>query len=143
MIIKLKRSYPKLNEDGTRKLDKSGQAIIVFVYSVIGTDDELKEYEEIQTLAGVKTIKDSSGYLWFTTQPVGVKGRLKVSVNAEKGTKKLYADTTAIDLANSLVKQYGQLGMAMAKDILDKGFVADEQSAELPEKEDKSVESLD
>lgn len=124
MVISLKRSYPKL-ENGVRKLDSKGNPIIVFVYQVTGTDEELKRYEQIQLKNEVKTIKDDSGYLYFTTNPVGMKGVLKVSTN-----NKLFVDTTAIDLANAVAKNYGAVGRMIAKDILEKGVVTDETVAD-------------
>lgn len=133
MVITLLRSYPKL-EDGKRKLDNAGNPIIVFVYRVNGTKEELKEYERIQTDSGVNTIKDEHGYLWFTTNPVGVKGRLCISPN-----DKLYADTTALDLASAMSKRYpGALGVALAREIINEGFVASDTPAE----EEKPIDNL-
>jgi hypothetical protein len=132
MVIRLKRSYPSLHKDGEnkgqRKFDKNHQPITVFVYQVTGTDEELKKYEEIQIKAGVKTVKDQSGYLWFTTVPVGVTGKLNISTNG-----KIFADTTAMDLASQMIKQYGELGRIMAKDIMDKGFIPDDEPIEMKE----------
>jgi len=117
MIIDLLRSYPKL-EDGHIKLDRNHEPIIVFVYAVKGTPKELDEYESIQKAEGVKTIVDEDGtYLWFTTRPVGVKGKLVIS---PKG--KIFADTTALDLANAMIRQHGALGRILAPDILAEGF---------------------
>lgn len=117
MKITLLRSYPKL-EDGRIKLDHNHEPIIVFVYAVTGTPKELAEYESIQKADGVNTIVDEDGtYLWFTTRPVGAVGKLAIS---PKG--KIFADTTALDLANAMIRQHGALGQILAKDILAQGF---------------------
>jgi len=119
MNIVLKRSYPKLDK-GVRKTDSQGNPITVFVYTVTGTKAELARYAEIMS-AEEHTYKDDDGsYLWFTTNPVGVKGKLCISTNG-----KVFADTTAIDLASALIKQYGQVGRDMARDILKQGFTAE------------------
>ncbi len=115
MNILLLNSYPKL-EDGHVKLDRQGVPITVFRYQVTGTATELAEYERVQKLnPKIKTIKDEDGqYLWFTTRPVGRTGKLMISAN-----DKIYADTTQLDLASAMIKQYGLLGQMLAKDALN------------------------
>lgn len=131
MFIKLLRSYPKLS-DGHQKLDAKGNPVIVFVYRVTGSKEELAEYERIQN-EGEHTCKDDGGYLWFTTRPVGLKGRLCISQN-----DKIYADTTAMDLAGSLIKQYpGQLGSMLAKEVLAEGHVAEIATEPVEQPDDK------
>jgi hypothetical protein len=139
MVITLINSYPKLNEEGKRKLDSKGEPITVFKYRVKGKPEDLEKYEEIMT-AGKHTCKDSIGLLWFTTQPVGEKGKLCISTNG-----KIYADTTANDLASSLIKQYpGQLGLMLAKDVLLKGFVSTEETEQPQEQPSgKGIDDLD
>lgn len=117
MNIHLLRSYPKL-EKGHRKLDSKGIPITVFVYQVTGTKAELEAYEKAQLASEVKTIKDDDGqYLFFTTRPTGEKGTLLISPNG-----KVFVDTTAIDLAVAMERQYGSVGRAIARDIAGRGF---------------------
>lgn len=123
MFIKLLRSYPKL-EDGKQKMDSKGDPIIVFVYKVTGTKSDLEKYEQIQSV-GDHTCKDdkTGDYLWFTTRPVGLKGVLMISTN-----DKIYADSTATDLAGAMLKQYpGKLGEMLAKEILGTGHVLESE----------------
>lgn len=128
MFLTLKRSYPKLNEDKTRKLDSRGKGITVFVYEVTGKKEELTKYGEIME-AEKHTWKDEDGtVLWFTVRPIGMSGKLCISTN-----NKIYADTTAMDLANSMIEQYGHVGQILAKDILKNGFVSDRVSDPVPD----------
>lgn len=132
--IKLIRSYPKL-EDGQRKLDKDGNAIIVFVYKVTGSKDLIERYKSIQEANDVKTVVDeqTGDVLYFTTNPCGVTGRLGMSVN-----DKIFVDTTSMDLANSLIKNHGYAGQLMAKDILKTDLNVEVTDPEqIPEGDDK------
>lgn len=112
--IKLKRSYPKL-ENGERKLDSKGLAIIVFVYVVTGAKDLLDRYRKIQESNDVNTIVDevTGETLYFTTNPCGLTGKLGISIN-----DKIFVDTTSMDLANALIKNHGYAGQLMARDIV-------------------------
>ncbi len=119
MHLKLMRSYPKL-EDGKQKLDSKGQPIIVFAYRVTGTKAELSEFEAIQK-KGDHNCKDENGYYYCTTRPVGLKGTLSISTNG-----KLFTDTTNLDLAAAMIKNYGAVGHIMAKDLIANGLDSDE-----------------
>ncbi len=131
MKIKLDHSYPKL-ENGQRKLDIKGDPITVFVYRIVKyTKEELDRYLKIQEANEVKTVKDEKGYIWFTPNPVGVEGELKISTN-----DKIYPDTTNLDLANAMIKNHGRAGLAMAQSILNTPIESVEETAADPSKID-------
>ncbi len=120
MLVKLVKSYPDRNEDGTAKLNsKTGRPRMNFMYTVHGTKQELAEYKAAQ--GGDLPEGENNHYredekgtaLWFTQRPIGMTGQVKISQNG-----KVFADTTDIDLAASLIDNYGSVGMLMAKDIL-------------------------
>ena len=114
MKIQLSHSYPKL-VDGKLKLDQSGDPIICFFYRVTGTKEELAQYEELRTADG-HNCKDTNGYYYVSTNPVGTYAELRISTNG-----KIYVDTTNLDLAKALVKKHGAVGQMMARDILNHG----------------------
>jgi hypothetical protein len=129
MFINLIRTYPLLDENNTKKLDKNGDPVTMSVYHVTGNDEDLERYHAIQRKKGLKetSIMDSRGRtLWFTQWSVGVRGQLRISIN-----DKIHPDTTAIDTASSLIKQYGKLGEMMAKELLANGFVSEDEIPEL------------
>lgn len=114
MKITYDHSYPKTNEDGTRKLDKYNQPIIVFVYRITQySKEEIERYEAIQKANGAKTVKDEKGYLYFTVNGCGNEGELKISTN-----DKIFVDTSIIDMANSMIKNHGRAGLAVAQAML-------------------------
>lgn len=136
MIIKYISSYPKL-VDGKIKLDKNGIPITVFKYRVTGDPSELSQYDKIQSSKELKTIKDDKGYLWFSPLYVGETATLSISVN-----DKIYADTSLIDAAKSLIQQHGRLGEILAADLLKNGFSKSREDNHVShEKEHDSVES--
>ena len=113
MRIKLSHSYPKLTEDKKLKLDQSGDPIICFFYRVTGTKEELEQYEEVRSAEG-HNCKDSDGFYYVTTTPVGTSADLRISTNG-----KVYVDTTVLDLCKILVKKHGAVGQMMARDLMN------------------------
>jgi len=117
MNLSYRRSYPKLTPDGKLKLDKKGKSITVYVYGVTGKPEDIAKYGAIMD-AGAHNWKDPDGtVVHFTTRPAGINCQLMISIN-----DKLYIDTSAIDMANALIEQYGEVGKIMAAEILKNGF---------------------
>lgn len=136
MKITFISSYPKLIEGGdgkkTKKLDGNGNPVNVFKYRLTGTEAELAKYRKAMEDSKIPVTKDDKGYLWFSPVFVGETGLLKISTNG-----KVFADTSLMDVAQSLAEQHGKLGIEMAKDLLKNGFskVREEDSpVEEPEK---------
>lgn len=121
MRIKLVKSYPNRNADGTAKVNKqTGRNAMTFMYTVHGSKEELESYKEAQ--GGNEPEGDDNHYredesgtpLYFTQRPVGKTGEIKIS---NKGS--VFIDTTDLDLATSMIENYGSAGVLMAKDILN------------------------
>lgn len=111
MLVKLLGSFPKLNEDKTVKLNKHGKKIIVFKYSVHGTKEELERYKQIQ--GDKHRLMDDGTPMWFTTICIGETGQIGISTN-----DKIYPDTTKLDMAQSMIENFGHAGMIMAQQTL-------------------------
>lgn len=90
-------------------VDKNGKGIVMFRYTVSGSDEQLEAFKAAQ--GEFFRAGDDGQPLFFTPNYIGETGSLGITA---KG--KIYADTAAIDKAVSLINRYpGQLGQEIAK----------------------------
>lgn len=100
MKITYKRSYKKLN--------RKSEPIVVFVYEVSGTDEQLERYKELSG-EHYRESEDKKP-VYFSTRYLGETGKILITTN-----DKIVADTSEFDKAVSIVSQYGgNLGNALA-----------------------------
>lgn len=128
MYVILINSYPKLGEDGKIKLNSKNEPIIVFRYRWHGTPEELEAFKASNDKNTINNVTDDKGTLWFSPVYVGDKTTIHISKNG-----KVYADTTLLDAAKSLMQQHGELGKLLALDLLKSGFSNREASDKIAE----------
>lgn len=132
--IILDKSYRRSNGEGGLKKNEDQSIFVGFMYRVYGPPAELTQFEALQLAKStpVKSIKDDQSHLWFTSDPVGPTGSLKIA-----STGNIYADTTNIDMYNSLIKHHGEVGRLMVTELIKKefwnGLVNPEPAAEATE----------
>lgn len=91
-----------------RQYRKSGTGTIMFVYQVLGTEEQLAAYEE--AMGENYREDDTDGPLFFSQRFVGNTTGLIITPN-----KRVVADTSKFDQAASLAASYGgNLGHAIA-----------------------------
>ena len=86
---KLLRSYISKNKTKT------------FVYSVDGSKENLEAFAEAQG-EYLRTDEVTGKYLYFTTRPFGMMGKLLITSNGN-----IVPDTTELDMAQSMTEAYG------------------------------------
>jgi hypothetical protein len=97
-----------LNAKFVRSYRAKGKGTVTFVYSVSGSEENIKEYKRIQ---GDFLREDDGKCLWFTTRFVGNNAKL---ILTEKDN--VVPDMSAFDQAASLATQYGgNLGQELAR----------------------------
>jgi len=80
--------------------------VTVFRYTVDGSADELKEYEEIQG-DNFKIEEKSNKPLYFTTRYVADNIELKISENGD-GEKRIVVDDSEFAKLQSIIDTYGE-----------------------------------
>lgn len=88
---------------------RSQKGNVTFVYTVSGSEENLKEYERVQ---GEFLRKNDEGkMLYFTTRAMGMSGQIIITAN-----DKIVPNMTELNMAASLSAQFGgNLGQEMAK----------------------------
>lgn len=124
-------SYPKRA--------KNGNMVDVFVYHVVGTEQELSDYK---TVRGEQYREDSEtgAPLFFSLNYVGEVTQLVITTNGN-----VVADTSNLRKANNLVQQYDFLRQELAAQLLSQiGFGTSKTTSNSPvTKPAASTENID
>lgn len=128
----------RIKLDGSYR-SKAGN--VTFRYIVTGTPAELAEYKAAQ--GDFHREDPVKGPLFFTTRFAGNDGKLVITA-----TKKVIADMSAFDAANSLASQYGgnfgqEIAKGMTAALLGSAAVSTSSSAPAVDAPVDAAEDLD
>lgn len=82
-------------------------ATVVFRYTVSGSEEELKDYKDIQGEKNYRVDKDNGRPLWFTTRFFSDRVKLIITTNESTGERRIVADDSEITKIQSIVQTYG------------------------------------
>ena len=122
---KFARSYVTTN--------KHGQKTDMFVYRVTGTPAELSQFEAVQG-EYYRTDPDGSP-VWITPKGYGMQISLVIAEATEDRPARVFADTSAIAMASSLMKLYAgtPIASAIAQQIAGQALAQPAPMAPAPE----------